>query len=114
MAREQVGPNPSREDDVIDVEYIDARLTAFSGNSVLVTSDQDYELIPPNYPVDAEMVMFEIRPTAQIIVSFPDICRLTLGLPPTFVVPVAKSAFVGIRWSASAGAWYVLAITAEA
>jgi hypothetical protein len=114
MAREQVGPNPLREDDLVDVEYIDARLAAFSGNSVLVTPDQDYELIPPSHPVGPEMVMFEIRPTVQAIVSFPDICRLTLGLPSTFVVPLGKSAFVGIRWSDSAGAWYVLAITVEA
>ncbi len=84
------------------------------GNSILVTPSTNYTLEPPVRPLDGELVLFEICPTVQVIVTIPPSVLLTSGISNQMIVPANKSGFIGIRYSTTRSAWHVIATTLEA
>lgn len=91
----------------------DGRWSVIIGNNILIEPTADYILEPPVEPVDGELVMFEIRPTVQITVTIPVSIGLVAGLIRTLDIAAHVSAFIGIRYSETAGRWHVLAIAEE-
>ena len=83
------------------------------GNNIYVEPSDDYTLEPPAFPIDGELVMFEIRPKDNVMVYVPSTIKLTSGMIEEFNVPLNTSALVGLRWSQASSAWQMIALTME-
>lgn len=78
-----------------------------------VTASANYTIVLPSNPIGNLMRVVEVRATAAITVTVPASVRLTTGLTNTLSLAAGKSAFFGLRYSASSGAWYLMSATAE-
>jgi hypothetical protein len=83
------------------------------GNNVYVEPTGNYTLEPPAFPIDGQLVMFEVRPKNNIVVYIPGTIKLTSGMINQFSVPANISALVGLRWSQASSAWQMIALTME-
>jgi hypothetical protein len=98
------------------VLYGDGHWGVILGNFMVVEPTTDYTLsLPSRPPVDGEMVMVEIRPISNTIitVSIPGTIRLTSGLTYSYEVQPATSFLLGLRWSDRAGTWHLLTVAHE-
>lgn len=98
------------------VLYGDGRWGIILGNFLVAEPAGDYTLvIPPGPPQDGEMVIVEVRPTGNQIISMsiPEEIRLTAGLFRLYEIAPNASCLVGLRWSDRAGAWHLLTVASE-
>lgn len=94
----------------------DGRWGVILGNFIVAEPEDDYVLeLPTTPPVDGEMVMVEVHPSAAdiITVTIPDQVRLTSGLVRNYEVPPDTSCLLGLRWSDRAAAWHLLTVAHE-
>lgn len=88
---------------------------ASTGSNFKVTATGNLTLNPPTSPTDGQMVMVEVRASgAARAVTLASGILLTTGLAATLTVASGKSGFIGLRYSSTGSAWYLLASTAEA
>ena len=83
-----------------------------TATTVTIIPDADYFLDTPadlTYP----MIVYEIHPVTEIVVTLSDDYRLVSGIVSTLDVGADRSAFIGIKWSDASEAWYVLAVGVE-
>lgn len=110
MARQNLGARPSRPNDYVDVEWVQ---TEYPSLASYVSTGVDVVVQLPSDPVDHTMLIVEVDARADISVSLPDGVLLTTGTLPVMVVYANKTAFLGFRYSANAGAWFLLSATAQ-
>lgn len=65
-------------------------------------------LAAPNSPVDGQMHIFEVLPTASTTVTVSELGPRVDGVPASLTVASGEVGLVGARWSASKSAWHVL------
>lgn len=110
MATQQLGPTPSRPTDIVDIAWITAAYPSFSAT---VVTDTDVLLDLPNDPIDHTMLLIEVVASSQVNVTLPVGTLLTVGAQPVTVVPLGKTAFFGLRYSETAGHWFLLSTTTQ-
>jgi hypothetical protein len=110
VATQDLGPDPSRPNDVVDVAWVSGQYPFFS---MTLTSSINVVLSLPSDPADHTMVLFEVIATGDITVMCPEDTVLTIG--PQFVtaLPTGKTGFFGFRYSATSGVWFLLSSTAQ-
>jgi hypothetical protein len=59
------------------------------------------------------MVVAEVHATADIVVSVPDGVLLCAAVQPNAYLHSGKTGFFGFRYSATAGAWFLLSSTTQ-
>ena len=110
MARQNLGARPSRPNDYVDVEWVQ---TEYPSLASYVSSGVDFVVQLPLEPVDHTMYIVEVEARADITVSLPAGVVLTTGTQPVMALFAGKTGFLGLRYSASAGAWFLLSTTAQ-
>lgn len=98
------------------VLYGDGHWGVILGNFMVAEPTDDYMIQLPNRPpVDGEMVMIEVRPISDdiITVNVPSQVRLTSGLTRSYEVVPGTSFLLGIRWSQRADSWHLLTVAHE-
>lgn len=107
---QNLGPAPSRPHDVVDIAWVTVTYPSFSA---YVTTATDLVIEFPDSPVDHTMLLVEVFAQVQVTVSVPDDTVLTVGTQPHMVVAATKTGFLGFRYSAHAGAWFLLSATTQ-
>lgn len=111
MATQNLGPAPTRPTDIVDLGDLQ---TLYPSLSSTVVSDVDIDVEFPADPIDHTMFFLEVAaPSAQITVTVPVGTLMTTGVQPVTVVPFGKTGFLGFRYSATAGAWFLLSTTTQ-
>jgi hypothetical protein len=111
VATQNLGPAPTRPTDVVDLGDLTTMYPSLS--STVVTHVNITAPLPPS-PIDHTMFFLEVAaPTVQITVTVPVDTLLTTGVQPVTVVPPGKTGFFGFRYSATAGAWFLLSSTTQ-
>lgn len=86
---------------------------ATASNSFYVAATGSFTLNPPTSPTSGQMLMVEVRASAAVTVTIAAAIRLTTGQTATLAVVSDKSGFIGLRYSSTAAAWYLLAASAQ-
>lgn len=110
MARQNLGARPSRPNDYVDVEWVTSTYPSLAS---YVSSGVDIVISLPEDPVDHTMLIVEVEARANITVSLPENVLLTIGTQPVAAIYSGKTGFFGLRYSANAGAWFLLSTTAQ-
>lgn len=110
MATQQLGPRPTRPNDVVDIAWVTSAYPSFSA---YVTTASDFTVEFPDEPVEHTMLLVEVYAASQIQVSVPAGTALTLGTQPHTVIQATKTGFFGFRYSAHAGTWFLLSSTTQ-
>ena len=110
MARQSLGAPPSRPTELVDINWVYATFPSYSSTLTLGTN---YTVVLPPSPIDHTMFLLEVKATATIIVSVPNGTLLTSGTAPNLTIFSGKIGFLGFRYSATAGAWFLLSATAQ-
>lgn len=79
----------------------------------MTTASGDFTIELPLNPVDHTMFIAEVEATAEIVVSVPDGVLLCTAVQPNAPLHPGKTGFFGFRYSANAGAWFLLSQTAQ-
>lgn len=79
----------------------------------LITPAASETLITPDSPVDGQMFMWEIRPTAAVTMTMPAGARRVQGIAATLPIAAGGIGWVGARYSSTASAWTVLSAVVE-
>lgn len=98
------------------VLYGDGRWGVILGNFMVVQPLEDYTLeMPSGPPADGEMVMVEVYPPGDsiITVTIPPSVRLTAGLQRAYEVLPGNACLLGLRWSDRVSSWYLLTVASE-
>jgi hypothetical protein len=109
---QNLGPAPTRPHDVVDIAWVTATYPSFSA---YVAATADFVVEYPDSPVDHTMLLVEVlAPSGHpVTVGVPDGTLLTVGTQPSTVVPAARTGFLGFRYSAHVGAWFLLSSTTQ-
>lgn len=110
LARQNLGAPPSRPNDYTDVAWV---MTTYPSYSATVTTGEDLTITLPASPVDHTMFIAEVHATAQIVVSASEGTLMTTGTLPAITLYEGGVAFLGFRYSATAGTWFLLSTTAQ-
>jgi hypothetical protein len=111
LAKQNLGPPPSRPQDYVDVAWVTSTYPSYSAT---ISVDADYEIALPGAPVDHTMFLLEVNsPNLVVVVSVPAETRLTAGTATTTTLFPGKTGFFGFRYSATAGAWFLLSATSQ-
>lgn len=87
---------------------------AATSRNFSVAATGSFTLAAPTSPTDGQMIMVEVRASAAVTVTIAAAILLTTGLTASLAVASGKSGFIGLRYSASAATWYLLAATSGA
>ena len=113
MALQNLGTTPSRPTDTVDVEWVTSAYPSFS--AFVSTSASTYTPVLPTSPADHQMHLVEVyASTTGTTVNTPVGVLLCRGLFSTTTIPVTKTGFFGYRYSAHAGAWFLLSTAVQA
>jgi hypothetical protein len=95
---------------LVDIEWVEE---FFPSLSSYTTSSINLTIALPSIPVDHMMFIAEVEARAPIVVSIPSGVLLTTGTQPATPLATGKTGFWGFRYSANAGAWFLLSSTAQ-
>lgn len=84
---------------------------ATAATSFFVAATGNFTLNAPTGPADGQMLMVEVRASVAVTVTIAAAILLTTGLAASLAVVSGRSGFIGLRYSAAAAAWYLLAAT---
>lgn len=111
MALQNFGEPPSRPNDYVDLQYVQAQ---YPSSSSRVTTYGPYTIALPSNPLDHAMYLVEVvAPTVAVSVTFPAGVLLTAGMVSFYTVPQGKTGFFGFRYSSSAQAWFALSAAVQ-
>jgi len=111
LAKQNLGPPPSRPQDYVDIAWV---TSVYPSYSAVVTVDEDFTITLPDEPVDHTMFLLEVyAPGMVVTVSVPAETRLTVGTAAATTLYPGKTGFFGFRYSATAGAWFLLSATSQ-
>lgn len=110
MATQNLGAPPSRPNDQVDVAWVTSNYPSYSS---FVSAGANFTLTLLSSPVNHTMLLCEVYATNAIVVSVPTETLLTVGCQPHTPIPATKTGFFGLRYSANAGAWFLLSATTQ-
>jgi hypothetical protein len=110
MATQNLGPRPSRPTDQVDVEWV---LSTYPSLSTYVSASADFAISFPDDPEPNTMLLVEVFAESEVAVSLPEGTLLTVGTQSVTVLLPTKTGWFGFRYSANAGAWFLLSATAQ-
>jgi len=90
-----------------------ASITPAASSSAFIAATGSFTLNTPASSGDGRMMMIEVRASAAVTVTIAATILLTTGQTASLAVASGKSGYLGLRYSASAAAWYLLAATAQ-
>lgn len=112
MTRKDLGPTPVGVHDQLTVGW--AR-TTYPSYSTYVSVESDYHIVLPTDPVEHQMEVYEIHAGTNRVLAFsPDGVNVCQGAHPAITVEAGKTAFMGFRYSAHAGKWFLLSTAQQA
>lgn len=80
---------------------------------VAIVDSPDYTVNLPTLVGDGYLLIVEVVADVDCVVRLPAQVRLTAGMNRSFELVAGQWAFVGVRWSQPALAWFALAVTVE-
>ncbi len=117
-----VGLTPAATTDAATKAYVDAppvaaitfaaTITPAVSSSAFIAATGSFTLNAPASSGDGMMMLLEVRASAAVTVTFAAAIFLTTGQTASLALTSGHSGFVGLRYSTTATAWYLLAATA--
>jgi len=118
----QVGVAPANPADAATKGYVDAppvaaitfaaAITPAVSSSAFVAATGSFTLNAPASSGDGMMMLIEVRASAAVTVTVAAAILLTTGQTASLAITSGHSGFIGLRYSATAAAWYLLAAAA--
>jgi len=117
-----LGVAPTNPTDAATKAYVDAppvaviafaaTVTPAVSSSAFIAATGNFTLNAPAASGDGMMMLIEVRASAAVTVTFAAAILLTTGLTASLAITSGHSGFIGLRYSTTAAAWYLLAATA--
>jgi len=122
--QQQVGAAPFSSLDAATKGYVDAppvaaityaasiTPNAATSRNFSIAATGSFTLNAPTNPANGKMIMVEVRASAAVTVTIAAAILLTTGQTASLAITSGHSGFIGLRYSAPAAAWYLLAASA--
>jgi len=120
--RRLLGVAPANAADAATKGYVDAppvatiayaaSITPAVSHSASIAATGSFTLNAPASSGDGMMMLIEVRASAAVTVTFAAAILLTTGQTASLAVTSGHSGFIGLRYSTTAAAWFLLAAAA--
>jgi hypothetical protein len=110
VARKDLGTPPADFADDVNLGFL---ISTLASQRITLTPARDFTISLPDPPATGDlMVLYEIYPSADVVVMLPSSVILTSGLSDSYDVQTGKACFVGLSYSPLSG-WTLLAATTQ-